>query len=148
MWWVALLLPAAAMTPIDGISGFDPALIRLLDRTVWIDIGVGRTAGQLSPKEMAALKLCKEPSMGFETTTGRIVQTFYAGMALRTDYASASMQSDRPGKTIVLFLPGNPHPAETLHLLKDGSMLVQETPGFRPHTFVKCTFHSPPAHDK
>jgi hypothetical protein len=140
MWQKALLLFAAAQMPIDNYLGSDPALVRLLDRTVWIDIGLGQTLGQLNSREIAALKTCKQPSMGFEITQQAIVQTFYAGVALRTNYASAATQSDRSGTTILLYLRGNSGAAETLHLSEGGAVLVQQTPGFRPHTFLKCVF--------
>jgi hypothetical protein len=112
----------------------------LLDRTVWVDIGLGRTLGELSAKEIVSLKACKQASMGFQKTALGLAQTFYAGLALRTEYASARMRPDESGGTVFLFLPGSIRPAETLHLSRDTTVLVQQTPGFRPHTYLKCVF--------
>ena len=107
---------------------------------MWIDIGIGRTLQSLSPKEIASLERCNEPTMGFERRDGRWVQTFYSGIAMRTEYVSAVAESNAPSISIRFFSEGRSVPAETVRLLNDNKVLVQEAPGFRPHTFLKCTF--------
>jgi len=127
-----LVASAAAAAPADIVS--------LLHRTVWIDIGMGRTLESLSPKDIAALKRCKEPTMGFERRSDRWVQTFYAGIAMRTEYVTAAAEVNSGMTTIKFFSEGRSAPAETVRLLDGNNVLVQETPGFRSHTFLKCTF--------
>lgn len=119
-----------------------PDIGRLLARTVWIDIGVGRTLSSLSPREIARLKRCKEPTMSFEKTHSGWVQTFFPGIAMRTEYASAAVETNGATITIRFFSEGRAAPAETVRLQNGGAVLVQETPGFRPHTFLKCALDS------
>jgi hypothetical protein len=127
-----LIASTAASMPAD--------VAPLLHRTVWVDIGIGRTLQSLSPKDVAMLKRCREPTMGFETRDGRWVQTFYSGIAMRTEYVRAMAEENSGTTTIRFFSQGRSTPAETVRLLKGNTVLVQEAPGFHPHMFLKCTF--------
>lgn len=138
MPWTALLLFAAAAMPIGGVGGFDPALARLLDRTVWIDIGLGRTLNALTPKQIAELRKCKEPTMALQESGEVWVQSFYAGIEMRTVYSSATRKVDPTGTTVLFYISGHSGPAETLRIMPGGDILVEQTRGFRPHTFLKC----------
>lgn len=117
-----------------------PDIAQLLDRTVWIDIGIGRTLPSISPKELVQLKQCKEATMAFQKTDSGWVQTFYPGMTMRTAYVSAIAEANGGITTIRFFSAGRSAPAETVRLLNGNNVLVQEAPGFRAHTFVKCAF--------
>jgi len=117
-----------------------PNIAQLLDRTVWVDIGIGRTLQSLSVKEIAQLKRCKEPTMAFEKTESGWNQIFYPGIAMRTTYVSAAAEANGGSTTIRFLSEGRSAPAETVRLLNGNSVLVQETPGFRSHTFLKCVF--------
>jgi hypothetical protein len=133
----AVLLSSLLMSPAAAAAA---DIAHLLDRTVWVDIGIGRTLPSLSAKEIAQLKRCKEPTMAFQKTDSGWVQTFYPGVAMRTAYASVLAETNGSATTIRFFSEGRSAPAETLHLLNGNSVLVQEAPGFRPHTFLKCVF--------
>lgn len=78
--------------------------------------------------------------MAFQKTQTGWVQTFYPGVAMRTEYVSAAAESNASSTTIRFFSRGRSAPAETVRLLSDDDVLVQEAPGFRPHTFLRCTF--------
>ena len=58
---LTIALPGLLVASSAGAAQMD--IEHLLHRTVWIDIGIGRTLQSLSAKEVAALKRCKEPSM-------------------------------------------------------------------------------------
>src|SRR5690242_15472318 len=139
MWQEALLLLAAAATPVDQPARSDAALVRLLDRTVWIDIGLGRSLAGLTPGEIADLKRCKVPTMAFERSSGAWTQSFYAGLEMQTVYSSAVLRSDSVGTVVLFYTAGRAAPVETLHIAKTGDLLVEQTQGFRPHTFLKCS---------
>jgi hypothetical protein len=141
MWREALLLLTTAATPANQMAGSDAALERLLDRTVWIDIGLGRNLARLPPGEIAELKRCKVPTMAFDKSSGVWAQSFYAGLEMRTVYSSAVLRSDSFGKVVLFYTEGRGAPVETLHIAKTGDLLVEQTQGFRPRTFLKC---SPP----
>jgi hypothetical protein len=116
----------------------EPDARALLDRTVWIDIGIGRTLASLRPKEMAALKRCKEPTLYFEKSGDGLAETLYAGMTMRTEYPRVSVTQNAGTTTILVYAGNDPQPAETLQLTNGGSVLVQQTRGFRPHTLLRC----------
>ncbi|MBV8800521.1 MAG: hypothetical protein JOY77_11260 [Alphaproteobacteria bacterium] len=78
--------------------------------------------------------------MSFRKTAGGLVQTFYAGLSLQTEYASLHTRAGPSGTTMLLYLPGQSRISETLHLSTDRGMLVQQTPGFRAHTYLRCAF--------
>lgn len=129
----ALLFAAATAASVQS-----PDAQKLLDRTVWIDIGIGRTLASLKPKEIAALKRCKEPTLYFEKSGNGLAETLYAGMTMRTEYPRATIAQQASTTTIVLYTLGSSRPAETLQLMKGGAVLVQQTRGFRPHTLLRC----------
>src|ERR1043165_6078416 len=139
MWREALLLLAAAASPTGQTAVSDAALLRLLDRTVWIDIGLGRSFAKLTRGQIVELKRCKEPTMGFEKSSGVWTQSFYAGLEMRTVYSSAVLRSDALGKVVLFYTAGRGAPVETLHIAKTGDVLVEQMQGFRPRTFLKCT---------
>ena len=131
------LLLAIAIVVSTGSSRPDAAA--LLDRTVWIDIGIGRTLAAMKPTEKAALRRCKEPTMYFEKTDKGVAETFYSGMMMRTEYTRASVTRNPERIVILLFVSNDPKPAETLQLMNRETVLVQQTRGFRPHTLLRCT---------
>jgi hypothetical protein len=140
----AAFLMVAQTTILAGV----PNIARLLDRTVWVDIGLGRTLVSISSKQIADLRRCNEPTMSFRKTEAGWVQTFYSGIAMTTTYISAREKQDEAGTTVFLYSLTRRAPAETIHLSKAGDVLAQETPGFRLHTFVKCALSQLPAHGK
>jgi hypothetical protein len=125
---------AQSQSPSDDSA----TLTRLLDRTAWIDIGLGRDLKTLTPKQIGDLRTCREPTMAFQLSDGSWAQLFYAGIETRTVYSSASAKPDLAGTTVLLYMPGRPEPAETLRIVRSGDMLVEQTRGFRPRTFLKC----------
>ena len=110
----------------------------LLDRTVWVDIGIGRSLATMSPKEIAALKRCKEPTVYFERSANGLAETLYAGMTMRSEYLRMSLTQNGGRATILLYDTGSTQPTETLQLTNSGTVLVQQTRGFRRHTFLRC----------
>jgi len=143
MWREALILAAAFGTPIDGYPNFSADLSHLLDRTIWVDIGVGRDIASLSPQERTTLKRCTEPTMGFRYVGNAWEQSFYAGIETRTAYTSAVVTNRAAGKTIAFYMAGSRAPAETIRLSTDGDVLIEQTPGFRPHTLLRCNLPEP-----
>jgi hypothetical protein len=141
MWREALFLLAAAATSIYQMPTSDADLVSLLDRTVWIDIGLGRKLANLTPGQIAELKRCKEPTMALEKSGGVWMQSFYAGIEIRTIYTSAVLKSDSAGETVLFYSAGKPTPAEILHISHNEDVAVEQTRGFRPRIFLKC---SPP----
>jgi hypothetical protein len=122
-----------------------PDARELLDRTVWVDIGVGRTLSAMKPKEIVTLRRCKEPTLYFEKTEIGLAETFLAGIAIRTEYIHVSL-TRTAGKAIVLLYDGNSSKAaEALQLTNDNTVLIQQTRGFRPHTFLRCAASPAPA---
>jgi hypothetical protein len=142
MWRGALLLLTAIAAHHEPASGGDADVMRLLDGTVWIDIGLGRDVATLTPRQIAELRRCKDPTMAFQKEAGRWVQSFYAGIEMRTLYSSAALKNDSAGKTVLFYAADTRIPAETLHLA--GNVLVEQTRGFRPRTFLKCNQPEPP----
>ncbi len=130
-------LTAAAAQAQTG-SKSDAPLRQLLDRTVWIDIGLGRDLNRLTPKQITDLKRCREPTMAFQLSDGLWTQSFYAGIEMRTVYSSATRKTDLTGTTVLFYIAGHSEPAETLRIARSGDVLVEQTHGFRPHTFLKC----------
>lgn len=126
-----LAIPLAAFGASDQVAS-------LLDRTVWIDIGAGRTLGSLSGREHAKLQACHTATIGFQKTAEGWAEVSYTGIEMRTLYASAALQQRGGTGTIRFYLPGRAAPAETVHV--SGDVMVEETPGFRPRTLLRCTF--------
>jgi hypothetical protein len=118
---------------------------QLLDRTVWIDIGLGRSLKTLTPKQIADLRKCREPTMALQKSGGVWIQSFYAGIEMRTTYSSANVKTRPAGTTVLFYTSAHPEPAETLRIAPGGEMLVEQTRGFRPHTFLKCSPPKAPA---
>jgi len=131
------LIVAASASAI--VADKEKSTIDLLDRTVWVDVGIVTNADTLSARRIAGLRSCPAVTMSFEKAIDGIVQVFYAGIATRTHYAPVRVSVDGKGRTISLYTAGNPMPAEVLHLSRDGTELVQDVAGFHPHTFLKCT---------
>ena len=136
---LALALLTAMAAHEKSVPGTGAELVRLLDGTVWIDIGLGRSLANLTPKQIAELKRCKEPTMAFEKTGEGWVQSFYAGIEMRTVYASAVLRNRAGGKTVLFYTAGNATPAEVLHFTKAADAMIEQTRGFRPHSFLKCS---------
>jgi|KBSMisStandDraft_5_1062788.scaffolds.fasta_scaffold333806_2 hypothetical protein len=138
MMSLALALLAAVAAHDENTSGPDADMIRLLDRTVWIDIGPGRKLKTLTPQQIAELRTCKEPTMILQKNGGAWTQSFYAGVEMRTVYSSATLKTEAAGTTILFYSAGHSAPTETLRLTPRGDVLVEQTRGFRPRTFLKC----------
>ena len=104
----------------------------------WVDIGPGRSVAQLKPAEIAELRRCKNWTMYFQTSGAGIVQTFVAGMTMSNGYSKVQI-SHLAGETIfILSQKGSSKTTDTLHLSKDGNVLTQMSPPFRPHTYLRC----------
>jgi len=104
----------------------------------WVDIGPGRAVGQLKPAEIAELRRCKNWTMYFQPAGDGIVQTFVAGMIMSNSYSKVQV-SQLAGETIfILSQKGSSKTRDTLHLSKDGTVLTQISPPFRPHVFLRC----------
>ncbi|HEY7978719.1 MAG TPA: hypothetical protein VID67_11020 [Rhizomicrobium sp.] len=104
----------------------------------WIDIGPGRTVAQLKPAEAAELRRCKSWTMYFQPVRDGVVQTFVAGMTMSNSYSKV-LVSRVAGETIfILSQKGSGKTTDTLHLSKDGKVLTQISPPFRPHTYLRC----------
>jgi hypothetical protein len=104
----------------------------------WVDIGPGRTVSQLTPAEIAELRRCKTWTMYFQLSGEGIMQTFVAGMTMSNSYSKVQV-SKLAGETIfILSQKGSDRTHDTLHLSKDGTVLTQVSPPFRPHTFLRC----------
>ena len=133
-----LALVTAAAVQNQANSASLARWARLLDRSVWIDIGLGRKLNALTAKQVLELRKCHEPTMAFQRSGGTWVQSFYAGIEMRTIYASVIAKTDSAGTTVLFYTAGNREPAETLRIAQSGDVLVEQTRGFRPHTFLKC----------
>ena len=104
----------------------------------WVDIGPGRSMAQLKPAEIAELRRCKNWTMYFSPEGSGIVQTFVAGMTMSNGYSKVQV-SHLAGETIfILSQKGSNKTHDTLHLSKDGQVLTQMSPPFRPHTYLRC----------
>jgi hypothetical protein len=132
------ILLLALVASIAAQTQSDQQLTQLLDRTSWIDIGVGRSLGAMTTKQIVALRMCPEPTMAFQLSRGSWMQSFYAGLEMRTVYKSAVVKSDPAGRIVLFYTAGRADPVETLHLSRSGDVLVERTHGFRPRTFLKC----------
>ena len=132
---VALVLFAAVLAaPACAEEG----AIKSIAYARWIDIGPGRTVAQLKPAEITELRRCKTWTMYFQPSGEGIMQTFVAGMTMSNRYPKVQV-SRVAGETIfVLSLAGSKKPTDTLHLSKNGLVLTQISPPFRPHTFLRC----------
>ena len=130
---------------VAGARAGEPEVVSLLDRTVWVDIGIGRNLASLSAKEVTELKACRTATMAFRKTDAGWEQIFYTGIETRTVYAFARLVKNGAEITIRFFTQGRLAPVETVRLLPRQNALVEETPGFRPHTFLQCNFSRPDA---
>lgn len=125
-----LVLTAPASADEDAIKSIAYAR--------WIDIGPGRSVAQLKPAEAAELRRCKTWTMYFQPAGDGIVQTFVAGMTMSDTYSKVQV-SYLAGETIfILSQKGSSKTTDTLHLSKDGNVLTQVSPPFRPHTYLRC----------
>jgi hypothetical protein len=112
--------------------------IKFIAYARWIDIGPGRGITQLKPAEVAELRRCKSWTMYFQPSGDGIVQTFVAGMTMSNSFSKVQI-SQVAGETIfILSQKGSNKTTDTLHLSKDGNVLTQVSPPFRPHTFLRC----------
>jgi hypothetical protein len=132
---LAIRASAAAASPQQGSK----SPIDRLDRSVWVQLELWENPDKLSAKRRAELKSCVTPSMSFEKNEDGLVQIFYAGVAMHTRYAPVKVSSDKAGTTLSLYNGSDHPPAEILRLNSDGTRLVQESAGFRPHIFLRCT---------
>jgi hypothetical protein len=132
---VALALIVAALAaPACANDG----AIKSIVYARWIDIGPGRSVAQLKPAETAELRRCKNWTMYFQPSGEGIVQTFVAGMTMSNTYSRVQI-SQLAGETIfILSQKGSSKATDTLHLSKDGNVLTQISPPFRPHTYLRC----------
>lgn len=104
----------------------------------WIDIGPGRSVAQLKPAEVAELRRCKSWTMYFQPAGDGIVQTFVAGMTMSNSFSKVQV-SQVAGETIfILSQKGSSKTTDTLHVSKDGNVLTQVSPPFRPHIYLRC----------
>ncbi|HEY2034282.1 MAG TPA: hypothetical protein VGH02_11405 [Rhizomicrobium sp.] len=104
----------------------------------WIDIGPGRSVAQLKPAEIAEQRRCENWTMYFQPSGEGIAQTFVAGMTMSNAYSKVQV-SHLAGETIfILSQKGSSKTMDTLHLSKDGNVLTQISPPFRPHTYLRC----------
>jgi hypothetical protein len=127
---IAAVLAAPACAKEDAIKSI--AYVR------WNDIGPGRSVSQLKPAEIAELRRCKNWTMYFQPAGDGIVQTFVAGMTMSNSFSKVQV-SQVAGETIfILSQKGNSKTSDTLHLSKDGNVLTQVSPPFRPHVFLRC----------
>ncbi|HSC61524.1 MAG TPA: hypothetical protein VLC29_09845 [Rhizomicrobium sp.] len=128
LFFLALTAPASA----------DEDAIKSIAYARWIDIGPGRSVAQLKPAEAAELRRCKTWTMYFQPAGDGIVQTFVAGMTMSDTYSKVQV-SYLAGETIfILSQKGSSKTTDTLHLSKDGNVLTQVSPPFRPHTYLRC----------
>lgn len=128
LFFLALTAPASA----------DEDAIKSIAYARWIDIGPGRSVAQLKPAEAAELRRCKTWTMYFQPAGHGIVQTFVAGMTMSDTYSKVQV-SYLAGETIfILSQKGSSKTTDTLHLSKDGNVLTQVSPPFRPHTYLRC----------
>lgn len=112
--------------------------IKSISYARWVDIGPGRTVAQLKPAEIAELRRCKNWTMYFAPSGDGITQTFVAGMTMSNSYSQVQV-SLLAGETIfILSQKGSSKTRDTLHLSKDGNVLTQISPPFRPHTYLRC----------
>ncbi|HEY8948545.1 MAG TPA: hypothetical protein VIM56_06645 [Rhizomicrobium sp.] len=132
---VALVLFIAFLV---GPACADESAIKSIVYARWIDIGPGRTAAQLKPAEIAELRRCKTWTMYFQPSGDGIMQTFVAGMTMSNNYSKVQV-SQLAGETIfILSQKGRSKTHDTLHLSRDGTVLTQVSPPFRPHTYLRC----------
>ena len=128
LFFLVLTAPACA----------DEDAIKSIAYARWIDIGPGRSVAQLKPAEAAELRRCKTWTMYFQPAGHGIVQTFVAGMTMSDTYSKVQV-SYLAGETIfILSQKGSSKTTDTLHLSKDGNVLTQVSPPFRPHTYLRC----------
>lgn len=128
LFFLVLTAPACA----------DEDAIKSIAYARWIDIGPGRSVAQLKPAEAAELRRCKTWTMYFQPAGDGIVQTFVAGMTMSDTYSKVQV-SYLAGETIfILSQKGSSKTTDTLHLSKDGNVLTQVSPPFRPHTYLRC----------
>ena len=116
----------------------DDSDIKSLTYVRWNDIGVPGSIAQLKPADIAKLRRCDDWSMYFVPSGAGIEQIFVAGMTMGTDFPKVEV-SHLAGETIfILFKDASTKTSDTLHLSKDGAVLTQFSPPFRPHTYVRC----------
>jgi hypothetical protein len=133
---VMRLLFAIALSAAAAQANGDA--IKSISYARWIDIGPGRTVAQLKPAEIAELRRCKTWTMYFQPSGDGLMQTFVAGMTMSNRYPKVQV-SQLAGETVFVLSPaGSKKPTDTLHLSKNGSVLTQMSPPFRPHTFLRC----------
>ena len=104
----------------------------------WVDIGPGRTVAQLKPADIAELRRCKTWTMYFKPIDGGIMQTFVAGMTMSNSYSKVQVSHLAGEAIFILSQKGSSKTRDTLHLSKDGNVLTQISPPFRPHVFLRC----------
>lgn len=104
----------------------------------WNDIGVPGGIAELKPAEIAKLRRCASWSMYFTPAGDGIDQIFVVGMSMETSFPKVDV-SHLAGETIfILFKDDGAKTSDTLHLSRDGQVLTQFSPPFRPHTYLRC----------
>jgi hypothetical protein len=136
---VVLALAMGASAAASGVQQGLKSPLDRLDHSIWMQLGLWENPDKLSAKRRTELKSCAAPSMSFEKSDDGLVQVFYAGVAMHTRYAPVKISISRTGATVSLYNGSNHPPAEVLRLNADGTRLVQESPGFHAHTFLRCT---------
>lgn len=131
----ALVLAAV----LSGTAAFaEEDAIKSLTYARWVDIGAGRSVSQLKPAEIAQLRRCKDWTMYFVPAGAGVDQIFVVGMTMTTGFPKV-LVSRIAGETVfILSQEGREKPSDTLHLSKDGNVLTQFSPPFRPHTYLRC----------
>jgi hypothetical protein len=131
----ALVLLSLALAAPAAAAGSD---IKSLIYKRWNDIGVPGSIAQLKPAEIARLRRCVTWSMYFTPAGEGLNQIFVVGMPMTNTFPKV-LVSHLDGETIfVLVPPGTDKTHDTLHLSKDGTVLTQFSPPFRPHTYLRC----------
>jgi hypothetical protein len=131
--WAFALTASLLAAPVCA----EESAVRSIAYARWVDIGPGRSMAQLKPAEIAALRRCKDWTMYFQPAGDGIAQTFVAGMTMSNTFPKV-LVSRVPGETIFVLAKPNGKTSDTLHLSKDGMVLTQISPPFRPHTYLRC----------
>ncbi|MGN6514745.1 MAG: hypothetical protein ACTHLR_02770 [Rhizomicrobium sp.] len=136
-----VLLAAVLSSPVRA----GDAAVKSLTWSRWVDIGPGRSMAQLKPAEISALRRCKSWTMYFIPSGSGIEQVFIAGMTIGTSFPKV-LTSQIAGETVFVLVQADGRTRDTLHLSKDGLVLTQISPPFRPHTYLRCLPTEKPQH--
>jgi hypothetical protein len=112
--------------------------IKSLTYVRWNDIGVPGSVASLKPAEIAKLRRCDSWTMYFTPSGDGVEQVFVVGMTMGTSFPQVQVSHLEGETTFILFKDGGSKTSDTLHLSKDGQVLTQFSPPFRPHTYLRC----------